>query len=341
MDLDRMPSGSTVNSVEVVRGGVVEARHAVHFVVVDADGQRVCASGPTDEATFYRSAAKPLQALPLVEEGVVDRFGLTEAELALCCASHESEAVHVDGARSILAKAGADEGLLRCGPHLPKSEAALSALLASGGRALPIHNNCSGKHAGMIALALAMGWDPEDYHLPEHPVQRRMMREIVRWSGLEEGEVLTGVDGCGVVCFALPLEAMAASFARFAAAAERGEGPGRIVRAMTSHPYMVGGAGRCCTEVMAVGGGRLFVKVGAEGLYCGGVPERGWGFALKITDGGRRAVEVALVRLLAGLGVIDEDGAEALRRHVNPPVENTRGEVVGEIRPAFEVRIEA
>lgn len=323
--------------IEVLRGGVVEARHAVHAVVADAGGRVVASVGEPGASAFYRSAAKPLQALPLVEDGVVERFGITEDELALCCASHEGEPRHLAGARSILAKAGLDESALRCGAHLPFSEVEARAVVRNGGEALPIHNNCSGKHAGMLALAMAKGWDPEGYHAAGHPVQKRMMGEIVRWSKVEESDVATAVDGCGVVCFAVPLRAMAASFGRFAAAAADDQAPGLIVAAMTRHPFMVGGTGRACTAVMERTGARAFVKLGAEGVYGAGVPGRGLGIAIKVADGARRAVEVALVHVLHQLEVLDTDDLGALARWARPEVRNTRGEVVGAIRPAFEL----
>lgn len=319
--------------VEVVRGGVVESRHAVQMAVCDAEGVMVASSGETSSQTFYRSAAKPLQALPLVEEGIAERLGLTAAELALCCASHEGEPQHVAGARAILEKAKVHEDFLACGPHPPFSETAARKIFAGDGEPLPIHNNCSGKHAGMLALAVGMGWDPVGYHLPDHPVQRRMLAEIVRWSGVEEDEVGLGVDGCGVTCFAVSLEAMAGSFARFAAAAREGHSAASVVQAMTAHPFMVGGTGRTCTDVMDRVSGRVFVKLGAEGVYAGGIPDRGLGFAIKVIDGGRRAVEVALVWLLHEIGALSDTEAGQLSAHGRPSIHNTRGELVGEIRP--------
>lgn len=328
-----------MSDVEVVRGGVVESRHDVHVAVADGDGVLLASTGDPGLMTFYRSAAKPMQALPLVEEGLVHRFGLSHEELALCCASHEGEPRHVAGARSILAKAGADEELLRCGPHAPYSREAALELARSGESPRRIHNNCSGKHAGMIALAIGMGWDPTDYHEAAHPVQRRMMDEVVRWSGLPEDRLPTGIDGCGVVCFAAPLADMARSFAAFTRAADEGQGAAGVVDAMTSHPFMVGGTGRTCTGVMDVAGDRVFVKVGAEGVYCGGLRGRGVGFAIKVSDGGRRAVEVALVHVLAALEALSAEDVEALRDHGRPVVRNTRGEEVGEVRPAFDLSI--
>lgn len=323
--------------IEVVRGGIVESRHRVHVAVADGRGALVASCGDTGLTVFYRSAAKPFQALPLVEEGVADRFGFTEEELALCCASHEAEPRHVAGVRSLLTKAGLDESALRCGPHAPFSDGEARALVRRGKEPLPIHNNCSGKHAGMLALALAKRWDPEGYHEAEHPVQRRMLAEVSRWSEVPEPEVGTAVDGCGVVCFSVPLAAMAASFARFAESAHRGEAPSRIVAAMVRHPFMVGGTRRACTEVMARTGPRAFVKLGAEGVYGGGLPERGLGFAIKVSDGSRRAVEVALVRVLSALGALDPSDVEALAGFARPRVRNTRGDVVGEVRAAFQL----
>ena len=326
-----------MGAVEVLRGDVVEARHTVHVVVTDAHGRVVARLGDGDGLTYYRSAAKPFQALPLVEEGVVSRFGISLPELALCCASHEGEPAHVAAARSILTKVGVDEALIQCGAHLPFGADASQELLALGGQPMPIHNNCSGKHAGMLALAVGMGWDPVDYHLPSHPVQDRMLREILRWTGLGKTEVATGVDGCGVVCFAVPLFQIASSFARFSVAVADNDGPAEIVRAMTTHPFMVGGSGRACTQVMEAAAGKAFVKLGAEGTYIGGVPASGLGFAIKVEDGGRRAVEVALIRVLEELGILTEAAVTAISHHRNPIVYNTRGEAVGEIRPAFHL----
>ena len=315
----------------------MEARHTVHVAVADAHGRVVARAGNGNGLTYYRSAAKPFQALPLVEEGIVRRFGISLPELALCCASHEGEPEHVATARSILSKIGVDEALIRCGSQLPFGADASQELLMLGGQAMPIHNNCSGKHAGMLALAVGMGWNPVDYHLPGHPVQDRMLREILRWTGLGETEVATGVDGCGVVCFAVPLFQIARSFARFSVAAADNEGPAEIVRAMTTHPFMVGGTGRACTQVMEAAAGKAFVKLGAEGTYIGGIPASGLGFAIKVEDGGRRAVEVALVKVLEELGVLTEAAVTAISHHGNPIVYNTRGEAVGEIRPAFHL----
>lgn len=323
--------------VEVLRGTTLESVHRVHVAISDAGGTVVAALGDPHRVTYYRSAAKPLQALPLVEDGVLERFGLDDMELALACASHEGETAHVEGVRRMLAKIGLDEEALACGPHLPYSEEARHALLAAGQVARRVHNNCSGKHAGMLALARAHGWPVEGYHRAGHPVQERMRMEVARWSGLNREAVDTAVDGCGVVSFAVPLGAMAGSLARFAAAAAVGEPPARVVEAMTTHPFMVGGTRRACTEVMRRTGRRAFVKLGAEGVYVGGLPEEGIGFALKVEDGGRRAGEVAMIRVLEVLDALTGDDLEALADLRRPRIRNTRDEVVGEIRASFDI----
>lgn len=313
----------------------MESTHRVHVAVVDASGRLRFAAGDPGLPVFYRSAAKPLQALPLVEDGVADRYGLSPAELALCCASHNSEPRHVEAARRILARAGLHEGLLACGGHSPL-RAEEGRRIARAGRApLPVESNCSGKHAGMLALAAHHGWPTEGYHRADHPVQRRMAHELERWTGLAPGMVETAVDGCGVVCFRVPLERLALSFARFADAAFRGEGPRRVVDAMTGHPGMVGGVGRLDSAVMEASAGAVFAKVGAEGVYAAGMPSRGLGVVLKVEDGAGRAADAALVRMLDDLGWLPRDGETAVSPFRDPILRNTRGEEVGRVETRF------
>lgn len=325
--------------VRVTRCGIVESLHRVHVAVADARGRLIGGCGDPGRLAFYRSAAKPFQALPLVEDGVVERFGFTEEELALCCASHNAEPEHLVLARSMLAKAGLDERALACGPHPSLWPERARELWARGARLGAVHNNCSGKHAGMLALAVARGWPAEGYLRLGHPVQRRMIAEIARWTGVAASELVTGMDGCGVVTFALSLAGMAASFARFTAAADAGDPAARIVAAMTGHPFAVAGTGRACTAVMARLGGRVFVKTGAEGVYCGGVRGRGLGFALKVEDGARRASDVALLGVLSDLGVADAGDLSALARG-RVEVFNTLGVEVGRIESAFRVEVD-
>lgn len=326
--------------VLVTRSGRVESAHRIHVAVADEDGRLVAAAGDPERVTYYRSAAKPFQALPLVEDGVGERFGLTPEELALCCGSHGGEPRHVRAARSILARAGLDEGALACGAHRPLRERAGDELVRRGQEPLRVHNNCSGKHAGMLALAVHHGWPTDGYVDPEHPVQRRMLKEVARWCDVPEREIGAGVDGCGVVTFAVPLVRMAASWARLAGAARRGEPAAELVEAMTDHPFFVAGTDRLCTRLMETAGDRVVAKTGAEGVYCAGLPERALGVALKVEDGARRASEAALVRVLRFLEVLGPGDLGALSAWSPPLVENTRGERVGTIRAEFELERE-
>lgn len=332
-------SGANESAVEVVRGGVVESRHRVHVAVVDADGRLRASGGDPETVTFWRSAAKPFQALPLVDDGAFERFGLTLAELALCCASHAGSPLHTGMAERILEKAGVTAGALACGPHLPFDEDACRALQEAGLEPRRLHNNCSGKHAGMMVLARARGWDPAGYERADHPVQQRILAEVARWTGVPVEGIALGNDGCGVPCFALPLRAMALAYARLAAAARAGErGPSTIVEAMTTHPEMVAGRGRLCTQLMRQASGRLFAKTGAEGVYCVGVPGAELGIAVKVEDGASRAVAPAILAVLGELHLLGEDDLDALHDFAWPALLNTRGEAAGEIRPALRLR---
>jgi len=323
--------------VEVLRGGRVESVHEVDIAVVDADGRMMLGAGRPEEPVFARSAIKPFQALPLVADGVADARDLTEEELALCCASHSGEARHVELARSILEKAGLDESALACGPHPPFNGEAAEALRAAGQEPLRVHNNCSGKHAGMLALARGCEWETTGYQELEHPVQQRILREVERWTGVDRERIDTGVDGCGVVTFALPLEALALAFARLAAAArDAGSPAARVLGAMRAHPFLVAGTNRLCTELIRATDGRIVAKVGAEGVYGAVALDRGWGIALKVRDGARRAAESALVGLLESTGLLAAEEVRPLERWLRPVLRNTRGERVGMIRTKIE-----
>lgn len=324
--------------VEVMRGSVVESRHRVHVAVSDVEGRLRASAGDPEQVTFFRSSAKPFQALPIVEDGAADRFGLSPRELALCCGSHAGEPRHVRAAESILRKIGLDSDALACGPHAPFDHATQRELAEAGLEPGRLHNNCSGKHAGMMALARVHGWDPSGYHLMEHPVQGRILAEVAHWAGMPDEAIALGTDGCGVVCFGLPLHNMALAYARLAAAARRGEpAPTRVVEAMMTHPEMVSGTGRLCTEIMRRGGGRLFAKIGAEGVYCVGIPGAELGIALKVEDGSARAVAPAILGVLRELELISEDDLGALHALSFPEIHNTRGEPTGQLRPRIEL----
>ncbi|CAN5838849.1 MAG: asparaginase [Gemmatimonadota bacterium] len=320
--------------VEVLRGALVESRHRIHAAVVDAEGRLRASTGDPELITFFRSAAKPFQALPLVQDGVVERLGLTQEELALCCGSHSAEARHLLVVESMMNKAGVSGEALACGPHQPFSASTRRELAEAGLEPGRLHNNCSGKHVGMMALARVRGWNPAGYQRLEHPVQGRMLAEVSQWVDLPAEAMAIAPDGCGIVCFGLPIRRMALAYARLAAAARRGEdAPAAVVRAMVTYPEMVAGEDRLCTDLMRRTEGRIFAKVGAEGVYCVGVPGAELGIALKVEDGASRAIPPAVLAILRQLDLISEDDLGALHRHAYPELLNTCSETVGQLRP--------
>jgi L-asparaginase II len=319
--------------VEVVRGTVVESRHRVHVAVVDAAGLMRASAGEPEMVTFIRSAAKPFQALPVISEGAMDRFGITLEEIAVACGSHSGEPRHVEAVTAILRRIGLDGEALACGPHPPFDAATRRELAEAGLEPGRLHNNCSGKHAGMLALARVNGWDPEGYNQPEHPVQGRILVELERWLELPPEAMAMGTDGCAALTVGVPLRSIALGYAKLAQAARLGERePTYVVGSMTSYPEMVAGEGRLCTDLMRCAAGRLFAKVGAEGVYCVGVPGAELGIALKVEDGAQRAIGPAILAILRELDLISEDDLGMLLRHAYPEVVDTRGEVVGQVR---------
>ncbi|NIR42562.1 MAG: asparaginase [Gemmatimonadetes bacterium] len=328
--------------IEVTRGGRIESRHRVSAAAVDSQGRLRAWLGDPELVTFLRSAAKPLQALPLVADGAADAYELTEAELAVCCASHSGEPRHIATVKGILARIGCNESDLACGPHAPFYPPAAEALRTEGregrepGR---LHNNCSGKHAGMLAWSRHAGVDVTGYHQAHHPVQMRICREIADRAGSRCEELISGVDGCGVPSFALPLNVVATVFADMVARAENDPSSpeARVLGAMTSEPYYVAGTDRLTTRLMQTTGGRLMAKFGAEAVYCLADRRRRWGIALKVEDGNARAIGPAVIEFLDQLGLLSSGELEALADRQVVTVTNTRDEDVGVIRPEFRV----
>lgn len=316
-------------AVEVVRGGRVESRHRVDACVVDAAGRVRLARGGIEEPIYPRSAIKPFQALALVETGAADACSVSEAELALACASHGGEPMHVQSVASWLARLGLEERHLACGPHPPMHTASAAALIARGERPTRLHNNCSGKHTGLLAACLHRGWPVEGYARPDHPVQRCIAAALARAAGLPAVEA-PGIDGCSLPAFVMPLRSLAVAGARLAA---DGGALGRIGRAMRARPELVAGTGRLCTALMSAVP-QVIAKTGAEGVFLAAVPEQGLGIALKARDGATRAAEVALLALLGHLGLIPESAAGALAPFAQPVLRDWNGVIAGEVRPA-------
>jgi L-asparaginase II len=278
-----------------------------------------------------RSTAKPFQALSLIQDGVAERFEITPQELALTCASHNSEKTQVDLVRDFLARLDLDEGHLACGPHaplgrlfsIPPLERELIATPS------PLASNCSGKHTGMLALARHHDWETAGYNKSGHPVQQRILQEMARWTGLKESAIGQGIDGCTAVTFALPISRMAVALARVTVG--RGEPERTIVAAMTGYPELVAGLNRLGTELMRAYSGELIVKVGAEGVYIAALKERGLGIGIKVEDGDSKASMTALVHVLDQLG-LDPPPSTVVPHFAEMPVLNTRDEQVGQTR---------
>ena len=326
--------------VEVLRGALVESRHRGAVAVVDADGRAVLALGDVERPVYPRSAIKAMQALPLIESGAADRFGFGAEQLALACASHGGEPGHVATVSQMLAAAGLDSSALKCGAHWPLHQPSGQALARAGGMASALHNNCSGKHAGFVCTACAMGADPGGYADPAHPVQRAVKAVLEDLTGVVIADEARATDGCSVPTWAMPLTALARGFARFGTgqglSPMRAKAAARLRAACAEKPWHVAGTGRFCTRMMETFGARVFVKTGAEGVFCAALPEQGLGIAVKCDDGAGRAAEVAVAAAIARFLPSEADRA-AMARFVSPVLKNWNGTVVGELRPAATV----
>ncbi len=320
---------------EVTRGGMVESLHRGAWAVVGPGGRLLASAGSIDSPVFPRSAIKAFQCLPAVEAGVVEAFGMSDEEVALACASHNGEEEHVRVARSALAKAHVSEDLYECGPQWPSLTSALRDLVQSGGEALPVHNNCSGKHAFMLAFAMKLGVDPHNYTKRDHPVQQAIEKAMGEMCEYDLANTPCGIDGCSVPTWALPLRNLALGFQKFTSgeclSEVRAAACRRIIAAVRAHPFMVSGTKGFCTELMQAVP-RAFVKVGAEGVYCAAVPHAGIGIAIKVDDGASRGAEVTVARVLADLDCWTNEEKSALEGMTRHTITNRRGTEVGEVR---------
>ncbi|MNX54606.1 L-asparaginase II [compost metagenome] len=317
---------------EVTRGDWEESWHDGWAVLVDAEGQVLEAHGEPG-TVFVRSALKPFQAIPLVKSGAASRLGLNAEELAIACSSHSATPEQVALARSILDKAGVSPDMLRCGAHPPLHEPTAEAMLCRGEAPTALHNNCSGKHAAMLAMCKDQGWDLATYDRLDHPLQVAIRHAIAEITGLAPESLTAGIDGCGVPAWRLPLTSLAIAFARLV----RDLALAPIAEAVAHHPGLVAGPGRFDTQLMEAVGDRLVAKAGAEAIHAGADRTTGLAWAVKIADGNRRAIPPVVVAMLAKRGVLDET-AEAIAPLALVAVKNRRGETVGSIRAAIPAR---
>lgn len=313
--------------VKVTRGGQTESVHEVHGLVVEPERGVEHRFGNPDREAFWRSSMKPFQTLPLLEDGAADHFEFTSEEVALCSASHHGTVEHVERVADMLARLDLDANALACGPHRPFDEESARALECASLAPGRLHNNCSGKHTGMLALARYHGWDVEGYERHDHPVQARIRSELRVWLDPDPDELAWAPDGCGVPTPMLSLRQMASAYARFAGA---GNGaPSAVARSMTTHPHLVSGSKALSARLMRCTEGRVLAKEGAEGVFCVAGLDTGWGGALKVIDGTTRAVAPALLAMLESLRLLSGTELEMLTDLRRPGVYNTHCDVVG------------
>ncbi len=331
---------------KAIRGETVESVHRGHLIIVDGDGKTVYSLGNPDTVTFWRSSAKSFQAIPVLKSGAAEQFGFSEKEIALACGSHSGEAMHVETAARMLEKIGLSEADLRCGTHLPFDERRAAEMTRDGEQPNQLHNNCSGKHAAMLAFAKTLGADLNTYERLENPVQQRILECVAEFSDVPRDEIKLGIDGCAAPNFAVPISAMAKSFARLVFPPksfddETREACRRIVSTTISHPEMIGGTDRLDTMIIQSARGKIISKIGAEGVYSAGVlpsPEykTGLGIAFKIEDGDdKRARAVVLVELLRQLKILGNDDLPEISPLL---IKNRRGDVVGRVEASFDLR---
>ncbi|MBS1794173.1 MAG: asparaginase [Acidobacteria bacterium] len=333
----------------VIRGETGESIHRGHLLIVDGAGRELVDIGDAETLAFIRSSAKPFQIIPFLTSGGAERFGFLESEIALACASHSGERIHTVLAEKMLKKIGLAESDLHCGAHRPFNEARAEEMIRADEKPTQLHNNCSGKHAAMLAHALATGADLTTYELLENPIQQKILETVADFTETPKDAIPTAIDGCSAPNFALSVRAMARGFVKlvFPPASfddELREACRRVVTAMMNYPELVGGTERLDTLLMQAARGRLVSKIGAEGVWLAGVlpsPEykKGLGIALKIEDGDdQRARAVVAIEVLRRLGIF---APQTLANYSPLPVRNRRGEPVGRVEAAFELKIEA
>ncbi len=324
--------------IDVLRGGFVESAHRGAVHVVDDSGQEIFSVGDVKRLVFPRSAIKIMQALPMVEAGAVERFGLSDKQLSLICASHGGEVLHTEMAASILTDIGAAIGDLQCGAHMPVYRPAEHEMVKAGQEATALHNNCSGKHAGMLAYAQHVGFEMAGYINLEHPIQVEIAKVMSELTEFDLSSAPCGIDGCSLPTWAAPLTAWAHAFAKMSRGrglgAVRAEAVIKLQAAVMAEPFYVAGSKRYCTRIMSELSLPIFVKLGAEGVFCASLPEHGIGIVVKCDDGSARGAEMMLSATLKAIGVLKGDDLAVIERFLLKNMKNWNGFEVGNIKPS-------
>jgi len=332
---------SDVPLVAAKRGNHVETVHRGTIAVCTPDGRVIVGAGDVEQRTYPRSSAKPFQAMALITTGAAESLGLSERDIAIACASHGGEPEHVEAVQGLLANAGLAPDRLRCGIHAPMDAAAARRLSEAGVAPTVLHNNCSGKHAGMLAACKVMGWPLDSYLELSHPLQQLNLETVAAFCGLESGQIDLGTDGCGVPTFYLPIRGIATAFARLATGQgvsnELAEAARRIREAMMAHPFLIAGTRRFDTELMSATSGRIVSKGGAQGCQGIGLVSEGIGLGMKISDGSSVPVGMAAVLVLKSVANLNDNAWSALDRYERADLKNHAGTVVGSLEPVFSI----
>lgn len=329
--------------VKVTRGDRVESVHCGHIAVVDGSGRLVHSIGDPDLWVCLRSIAKPIQALPVLLTGAAAAFGFGPEELAIFCGSLSGQDYHVALVQKVLDRLGLTVDHLQCGIHPPSHRPTAQALAQAGLQPTPLHNNCAGKHAAMLTLCVHQGWSVENYLEPQHPVQQMVLDTIAQVTEVPREQITVAIDGCGVPVFYVPLRQIAWAYAQLAAAAAKVPsnpvmaGLGKLIQASLSHPRLIAGDGRLCTDIMLALPNKIFAKTGAEGGYALALLDAGLGVAIKISDGHPRGLNPTVIETLSQLGVLTPEAGNALAGYHHPVIKNHLKNVVGEVRPMLNL----
>ncbi|WP_207733601.1 asparaginase [Romboutsia sp. 1001285H_161024_C4] len=330
-----------IGAVNTYRGSLVECSHNVHIAVVDSNNKLLKYYSNPEKIIYARSSVKPIQVIQVLESGACENYNISDKEIALMCSSHSSEDYHVEGINSILKKSNLSEDNLKCGTKVPFNLDVYKNLIRSGKDITKKHHSCSGKHCGMLISAKANKENLDDYLELKHPVQQRILNNMSKICGCDKKDILIGIDGCGAPTHALKLKNLAYGFAQMANPTNiyvKSEYINRITKAMISYPEMVGGSDRFCTELMKACKGRIFGKMGSEGVYLLGDKKNGIGIAVKTEDGSDISTNCAVVETLDQLGLISKEEKEKLSKFHNPKLKNARGKIIGETKSEFKLR---
>lgn len=332
----------SVKLVEVIRGNTIESIHKGDVAIVNSEGKIIHELGNAGRITFFRSVAKPFQAIAALETGIAEEYSLGLNGIALIIASHSGEKEHISTLKSMMDKTGINEDMLKCGVHEPVNRDAAKQLMLEGKSPTRLHCNCSGKHIGLIAASKLKNLDPERYMDESHEIQKDIKNIISEFCNVEIEEMEAGIDGCGLPIYAVPLKNIALSYANLCNVdfkkGKYSKSQNYVLSAMTMYPEMIAGEGRLDTEIMRNFGDRVISKIGAEGVYCAGIVGKSIGIAIKIDDGNSRAIGPVILDILIQMKIIDKSETEPLINFWKPPLVNHNKEVVGKIRPVFKLK---